>query len=325
MHEFNISDLTTKLIREKSYIANFDIKANRGILKDGTKFSIEKKCFESLTIREIMSFLSEFEEVKEIVSLKDAIIQSIQTFIKEESRRIDEVLAKIIETDESRLSIEFISENINDVGIKILAEKFFSNASTTYTDEITKLFNQNFYKEYLEPKDSAKQEQLLEIIKGAHIWDGYEDEIGIVYMDLDNLKAINDLINHAAGDRAIEAFGHKLLKDINLPSIPVRVGGDEFALLCKKEDATEIAKKIESLSFTEALNEEISSHIRPSESVVLEEYPFKATCSSSSFCIGASVDIKKTFSEAFLKCDKAVRDKKEEREAKHKFRDVKNR
>ncbi|PFG45444.1 diguanylate cyclase (GGDEF)-like protein [Vibrio sp. ES.051] len=52
--------------------------------------------------------------------------------------------------------------------------------------------------------------------------------IGIVYMDIDNLKKVNDLAGHAAGDQALNYMG-KTLKQCRQPECCVaRLSGDEF-------------------------------------------------------------------------------------------------
>lgn len=54
----------------------------------------------------------------------------------------------------------------------------------------------------------------------------------IIYMDLDNLKKINDTISHKEGDKLIIAFTDKLKKICQKNSI-FRVGGDEFIIFYK--------------------------------------------------------------------------------------------
>lgn len=55
----------------------------------------------------------------------------------------------------------------------------------------------------------------------------------LIFLDMDNLKKINDVYGHKAGDRALKSLG-KLLLDIPLDKITCRMGGDEFLLFLPK-------------------------------------------------------------------------------------------
>ena len=66
-------------------------------------------------------------------------------------------------------------------------------------------------------------------------------EIGVLMLDLDNFKALNDTYGHAAGDEVLIAFT-KLVEDcIRGSDIFARLGGEEFALLLP--DAPEAATR----------------------------------------------------------------------------------
>ena len=55
----------------------------------------------------------------------------------------------------------------------------------------------------------------------------------LIFLDMDNLKKINDVYGHKAGDRALQSLG-KLLLAIPLDKITCRMGGDEFLLFLPK-------------------------------------------------------------------------------------------
>lgn len=57
----------------------------------------------------------------------------------------------------------------------------------------------------------------------------------LIFMDMDNLKKINDIYGHKAGDRALKALGN-LLKDHTPNSVVCRLGGDEFLLFIPNAD-----------------------------------------------------------------------------------------
>ena len=51
----------------------------------------------------------------------------------------------------------------------------------------------------------------------------------LVFLDMDNLKKINDIHGHKAGDRALKNLG-TLLSRYTIDGLACRLGGDEFLL-----------------------------------------------------------------------------------------------
>jgi diguanylate cyclase (GGDEF)-like protein len=59
----------------------------------------------------------------------------------------------------------------------------------------------------------------------------YGWSFGLVLLDLDGFKAINDRIGHQGGDAVLRQVGEDLRHGLRAGDIAARVGGDEFALL----------------------------------------------------------------------------------------------
>jgi diguanylate cyclase (GGDEF)-like protein len=55
--------------------------------------------------------------------------------------------------------------------------------------------------------------------------------LGILCLDLDRFKEINDLFGHAAGDRALQSFASRIKSLLDDRQMIARLGGDEFAIL----------------------------------------------------------------------------------------------
>jgi len=61
----------------------------------------------------------------------------------------------------------------------------------------------------------------------------------VLYLDLDNFKAVNDRLGHAEGDRLLVAVGKRLRSLTRAGDTVARLGGDEFAIIVEETEATE--------------------------------------------------------------------------------------
>lgn len=83
----------------------------------------------------------------------------------------------------------------------------------------------------------------------------------LVFGDMDNLKKINDIYGHKAGDRALGCLG-TLLKDVGEPSVACRLGGDEFLLFLPEATKDQAQEGIKQLfaQFIEKKDEDVEMH-----------------------------------------------------------------
>lgn len=70
----------------------------------------------------------------------------------------------------------------------------------------------------------------------------YNSEASLVYIDLDNFKAVNDTYGHRAGDHVLQELSLKLVSCVRDTDIVGRLGGDEFGLILSRtnQDAAAI-------------------------------------------------------------------------------------
>jgi diguanylate cyclase (GGDEF)-like protein len=71
--------------------------------------------------------------------------------------------------------------------------------------------------------------------------------LGVVLLDLDRFRVLNDLHGHSHGDKALAAVGRLLSATIRASDFAARFGGEEFLLLLPETDrhgAIELAEKI---------------------------------------------------------------------------------
>jgi diguanylate cyclase (GGDEF)-like protein/PAS domain S-box-containing protein len=84
-------------------------------------------------------------------------------------------------------------------------------------DHLTGLFNRRYMEETLE----------RELLRAAR----KQLSLGMIMLDVDNLKQFNDTWGHAAGDDILRELGSLLLRQVRGEDIPCRYGGDEFILI----------------------------------------------------------------------------------------------
>ena len=109
-----------------------------------------------------------------------------------------------------------------------------------YHDELTGLPNRTLFIDSLE-----------EALKNAQADSSYR--FGLLYIDCDRFKVVNDSLGHSVGDRLLAAVARRLSEDLPEVNILARLGGDEFAILLANireiQPAVEVAEKvIETLS-----------------------------------------------------------------------------
>jgi|GEM_PF-881699 diguanylate cyclase (GGDEF)-like protein len=69
----------------------------------------------------------------------------------------------------------------------------------------------------------------------------------LVFLDIDNLKSINDSYGHDTGDELLKAFSADLIKVLPENAIKIRIAGDEFIVFIPKAGKKEAVKLLDKL------------------------------------------------------------------------------
>jgi diguanylate cyclase (GGDEF)-like protein len=59
---------------------------------------------------------------------------------------------------------------------------------------------------------------------------------GVLFIDLDDFKRVNDRYGHAAGDAVLAEIGRRLRQAVRPADTVARLGGDEFVVVCEVVD-----------------------------------------------------------------------------------------
>ena len=73
---------------------------------------------------------------------------------------------------------------------------------------------------------------------------------GLVVLDLDGFKALNDAYGHPAGDTALIEVAHRVQGLVRPQDLVVRLGGDEFVVWCPDTTPTQVAALVDALHTT---------------------------------------------------------------------------
>ncbi len=102
-------------------------------------------------------------------------------------------------------------------------------------DPLTRLANRSLF-----------QEQLDQAIRQAKV---HQKAVGVLLLDLDHFKQINDSLGHDVGDALLKMFADRLRSVVRARDTVARLGGDEFAIvvpnLSGEEDLLRLARSIQ--------------------------------------------------------------------------------
>ncbi len=102
-------------------------------------------------------------------------------------------------------------------------------AAQTLTDALTALPNRRAYEAFVERAVAARRRREATSV------------LGLLMLDLDEFKAVNDTYGHAVGDEVLRRVGVRLTQHVRRDEFVARVGGEEFVMVTEVADRDEIA------------------------------------------------------------------------------------
>lgn len=174
-----------------------------------------------------------------ITDLDEDLSEESSTYQILEAQGIHSLLAVPVVKDgivTGFLGVDDPAENIRDFDLLTSVLYFIQNdlekrrvmeqlERLSYEDTLTGLYNRNRYNEVRKAMKKKAPKRL-----------------GIIYMDLNGLKQVNDTLGHDYGDKLIKKTAKIIKKVVGEDSY--RIGGDEFVAICPGIYEEEFEKKI---------------------------------------------------------------------------------
>ncbi len=153
-------------------------------------------------------------------------------------------------------SNEFILNQVNDKVVwslslfYVLPRSMVLLAFAVVSSSVSKILNVNM--DY-----ARKMENMAEIDGMTGLYnrskyismmsDAYlkEEQIGVIFWDINFLKRTNDTRGHEAGDELILTVAHSIERQMNEKDMAYRIGGDEFVMVMQGADNKYINKKLQ--------------------------------------------------------------------------------
>jgi diguanylate cyclase (GGDEF)-like protein len=121
---------------------------------------------------------------------------------------------KVVESGYSQQEIEYVHRLLKFLSIAV---QNILHHESSITDFKTRVFNHSYFKKRLD-------EEIARI--GRH-----RTQIGVLLLDIDDFKVLNDTYGHLAGDEVLSAVAGMLKSTVRAEDVVARFGGEEFVVL----------------------------------------------------------------------------------------------
>lgn len=137
-------------------------------------------------------------------------------------------------------------------------------------DPLTGLKNRRYLFEIVTPEIDSANKKLVVERRSSYAVDGkVHKSYGILMIDIDHFKRVNDKYGHDSGDLVLKQFADKLVENVRADDIVGRTGGEEFIIILK--EPTEV--------YLKELAINILTHIENSVFKITSSREIKLTCS----------------------------------------------
>ncbi len=132
-------------------------------------------------------------------------------------------------------------------------------------DDLTKAFNRRFFESYLDEEIERSRR--------------YSTVFSIIFLDLDDLKMVNNFYGHLTGSRTLQEVAKRILGAVRGIDKVVRFGGDEFCIILPQTDseqAVAVANRVRKAMTATVFNVDANVEISITASFGIATYPTHA-------------------------------------------------
>jgi len=134
-------------------------------------------------------------------------------------------MAKGMEFINPNLDLNQLSKSDNTIPILVAADKLKEKIDQiereSFIDSLAGCYNCNYFEKFKREHFDPNRDN---------------NRIGLVFVDINNLKTINDTQGHQAGDNLIKNTALFLKSNFRKDDVVIRLGGDEFIVICRNQD-----------------------------------------------------------------------------------------
>lgn len=178
------------------------------------------------------------------------------------AQRINEGLVGVKIPKRSNDEIGEMIETFNEMANKIT----LSQAELQYKNKVLNQANDELQEANARLAELSVTDGLTGLFNHRHFWNllnteltrvnRYQGELGLMLVDLDDFKRVNDQFGHSVGDLLLQSVARILKETVRETDIVARYGGEEFAILLPDTDdsgvrnvSEKLRRHVESLRF----------------------------------------------------------------------------
>lgn len=187
-------------------------------------------------VREVASAIDRYRASPSVVSLHHLLDRSEAAW-----QRLDALLAETgLDADDNerrlKLLVPVIGVNIAIVTLVILRMHYYVRgrvAAQTSHDGLTGVLNRRMFQQVMRKETSRALR--------------YDRPVSLLLLDVDDMKAVNDVYGPDHGDRLLREIGSRMSTNVRASDDVFRIDGQQFALIASETDlerATDLAEKL---------------------------------------------------------------------------------